>query len=100
MQRNEAASLNIFLVNGQEEGTISDEDYSLAGRLDLVDGGFSQRFTTTLLQSISISGHGFKDWLRELMTGLEGKGNYSERGKRKNAKRDTKNNTKRHMDTE
>ncbi len=65
MQRNEAASLNIFLVNGQEEGTISDEDYSLAGHQDLVDGGFSQQFTTTLLQSISISGHGFKDWLRE-----------------------------------
>ncbi len=34
------------------------------------------------------------------MRGLEGKGNYNERGKRKKHKRDTKKNTKRHEDTE
>ncbi len=34
MQRNKAASLNIFLVTEQKEGAISCEDHGLAGRLD------------------------------------------------------------------
>ncbi len=54
MQRKKAASLNIFLVIGQEEGTINDGAHGLAGSLNLVDNGFSQRFMTTLMESISI----------------------------------------------
>ncbi len=60
MQRNKAASLNIFLVIGQEEGTINDGAHGLADCLDLVDNGFSQQFMTTLMEGVNLN---FETWI-------------------------------------
>ncbi len=56
MQRSKAASLSIFLVIEQKEGTICGEDHSLAGCLDWL----TTVLTTSLLKGVNLN---FGTWI-------------------------------------